>query len=57
MAPWDSLIRFVAVEGKEYWASIPLEDTPAPGLRVKGYASIETLESDGASAEVTVEKV
>ena len=57
MVHWDSLIRFQATDGQEYWASIALEETPAAGLTVQGFPSIEALESDATSTSVTVEKV
>ncbi len=57
MSNWDSLIRFSAADGARYWASLPLETVPAPGLIVQGYPSIEALESGSAGAEVTVDKV
>ncbi|KAK2777354.1 hypothetical protein FQN53_002270 [Emmonsiellopsis sp. PD_33] len=57
MVQWDSLIRFRATDGVEYWAAIPLESTPAAGLSVQGFSSIEALESDAPSTIVTVEKL
>nr|KMM70361.1 2-hydroxyhepta-2,4-diene-1,7-dioate isomerase [Coccidioides posadasii RMSCC 3488] len=57
MVQWDSLIRFRATNGNEYWASIALEETPAAGLTVQGFSSIQALESDGQSTNVTVEKL
>ncbi|KAI9367624.1 hypothetical protein BJX61DRAFT_551232 [Aspergillus egyptiacus] len=57
MVQWDSLIRFRATDGNVYWAAIPLAETPAAGLTVQGFSSIETLESDGPATEVTVDKV
>jgi len=57
MAPWDSLIRFDAADGAEYWAALPLDTVPASGLTVQGYSSIEELESGAAGIKVTVNKV
>jgi hypothetical protein len=56
MAVWDSLIRFLATDGREYWASFPLERTPVCGLTVQGYSSIANLESGSEGVEATVEK-
>lgn len=58
MAKWDSLIRFTAVEGGEYWASLPLDTAPAGGLEVQGFFSIGELESGSSSgSRVTVDKL
>ncbi|KAK1751477.1 fumarylacetoacetate hydrolase [Echria macrotheca] len=57
MATWDSLIRFQAPGGKEYWASLPLETAPATGLSVQGYSTIEGLEAGTGGVDVTVEKL
>lgn len=57
MAAWDSLIRFRASDNKEYWAALPLETTPAAGLAVQGFSSVETLEAGSGGSEVTVDKV
>jgi hypothetical protein len=57
MATWDSLIRFQASGGKEYWAALPLETTPATGMSVQGYLTIEDLESGSGGVDVTVERV
>ncbi|SPO07709.1 related to bifunctional 4-hydroxyphenylacetate degradation enzyme [Cephalotrichum gorgonifer] len=57
MASWDSLIRFAGSDGKEHWSSLPLETAPAAGLAVKGFSSIEELESGAAGVDVTVEKL
>ncbi|KAJ9150604.1 Fumarylacetoacetate hydrolase [Coniochaeta hoffmannii] len=58
MAKWDSLIRFNAAEGGQYWASLPLDTVPAAGLAVQGFSSIDELESDSLSGtRVTVEKL
>jgi len=57
MAPWDSLIRFAAADGTEYWAALPLETVPAAGLTVQGYSTIDKLESGSAGTAVTVSKV
>ncbi len=57
MAPWDSLIRFAAADGTEYWAALPLETVPASGLIVQGFSTIDELESGSAGATVTVSKV
>jgi hypothetical protein len=57
MVQWQSLIKFEAECGAEYWASIPLETKPEPGLAVEGFLSIESLESDGKSKAVKVKKV
>ena len=57
MVQWQSLIKFDAEDGAEYWASIPLDTSPTLGLAVKGYSSIASLESDGKSTEVKVKNV
>ncbi|PGG97443.1 hypothetical protein AJ79_09204 [Helicocarpus griseus UAMH5409] len=57
MVQWDSLIRFRATDGNDYWAPIPLGDNPAAGLSVQGFPSIEALESDAPSKSVKVEKL
>ncbi|KAG7293463.1 hypothetical protein NEMBOFW57_003514 [Staphylotrichum longicolle] len=57
MAPWDSLIRFSVADGAEYWAALPLETVPSPGLTVQGHSSIEELESGAAGVKVTVNKL
>lgn len=57
MVQWESLIRFRATDGNVYWSAIALEATPATGVTVQGFPSIEALESDGQSTQVTVEQV
>jgi hypothetical protein len=57
MATWDSLVRFIASDGEEYWASLALEATPAAGLKVTGFSTIEDVESNLAGTEVTIDKV
>jgi len=58
MAIWDSLIRFRASDDREYWASLPLDTTPAIGLSVQGYQTIDDLESGSVTGvDVTVAKV
>lgn len=57
MAVWDSLIRFDAAGGREYWGAFPLEAPLATGSSVKGYATIDDLESGTGGVDVTVEKL
>jgi len=58
MAPWESLIRFEALEdGNTYWAACALSTNPVPDLEVDGFSSIEALESDATSQKVTVKKL
>ena len=57
MTNWDTLIRFSAAEGGDFWAALPLEAVPATGVAVQGFSTIEELESGAAGATVTVSKV
>jgi hypothetical protein len=57
MASWDSLIRFSAAEGGDFWAALPLDAVPATGVTVQGFSTIEELESGAAGTTVTVSKV
>ena len=57
MVSWDSLIRFVAEDSAEYWASLAMAEFPTVGLQVEGFGSIEDLESDKGAKKVTVKKV
>lgn len=58
MAKWDSLIRFAAAEGGEYWASLPIDTEPAAGLTVQGFPDINALESGSTEGtKVTVDRL
>jgi 2-keto-4-pentenoate hydratase/2-oxohepta-3-ene-1,7-dioic acid hydratase in catechol pathway len=58
MAKWDSLIRFAASEGGEYWASLPIDTVPAAGLTVQGFPDIDALESGSTEGtKVTVDRL
>ncbi|KAL3432261.1 hypothetical protein BDV09DRAFT_187708 [Aspergillus tetrazonus] len=52
MAPWESLICFQATDQQVYWALLALEQTPATGLTLRGFPSIEALEVDKQSTDV-----
>lgn len=57
MAPWDSVIRFVAEDGNVYFAPIKLETNPEVGARVEAFSSMETLEREDSSMNVMIKNV
>lgn len=57
MVRWESVIRFAATDGEEYWAPLALDQEPTRGLEVNGYADIEAIESGAQSKQVTIQKV
>lgn len=56
MVDWESLIRFLGGDGREYWAAVPLNANPAIGLTVQGFSSVRELESGRTGVKVDVEK-
>jgi len=54
---WDSLIRFLGDDQNEHWAALPLDATPASGIEVDGFSTIEDLEAGSGGVKVTVQRV